>query len=228
MTPGSQTDRSRSSRGRRAPGGRGAGLDREQIVEQAIALMDAEGASALTVRRLAGDLGVESAALYWHFASKDELCRAVVDTVGARLRVATVTTGTARERLEHHFAAVRDHWRQHPSVLELSRRYPPSAGGDVARAGLGLLEELGIGPSDTLDSYRSLSWTVTGFVILEQNLESSVHHRRVGRTRWVLAVDDDAHTESSFDTDDLFQTTLTMALDGLERRRERRAPRRQG
>jgi len=226
MTADLQTGQSRSSRGRRGPGGRGAGLDRAQIVDRAIALMDAEGAGALTIRRLADDLGVESAALYWHFVSKADLCRAVVDTVGARLRVATVTTGTARERLEHHFTAIRDHWRRHPSVLELSRQYPPSAGGDVAREGLGLVEELGIGPSDTLECYRSLSWTVTGFVILEQNLQSSVHHRRVGGTRWVLAIDDDARTDSTFDTDELFRTTLTMALDGLESRRERRPSRR--
>jgi AcrR family transcriptional regulator len=228
MTAGSQTHRSRSSGSGRGPGGRGAGLDREQIVDRAIALMDAEGAGALTIRRLAGDLGVESAALYWHFASKGDLCRAVVDAVGARLRVATVTTGTARERLQYHFTAIRDHWRRHPSVLELSRQYPPSAGGDVARAGLALVNELGIGPSDTLECYRSLSWTVTGFVILEQNLESSVHHRRVGRTRWVLTIDDDASTDRAFDTDELFRTTLTMALDGLERRPERRRSRGQG
>ena len=103
----------------RGPGGRGAGLTRHQIVERAIALMDAEGASALTIRRLARELGVESAALYWHFADKAELCRTVVDTVGPRLRIATATVGSARDRLEHHFVAIRDHWREHPSVLEL-------------------------------------------------------------------------------------------------------------
>ena len=218
MAAGSQTRPVRSSRSRRGPGGRGAGLDRARIVDRAIAVMDAEGASALTIRRLAGELGVESAALYWHFASKGDLCRAVVDTVGARLRIATVTTGTARERLEHHFTAIRDHWRRHPSVLELSRQYPPSAGGAVARGGLALLVELGIDPDATLECYRSLSWTVTGFVILEQNLEGSVHHRRIGRTRWVLTVDDDPSTDLAFDTDELFRTTLTLALDGLEQR----------
>ena len=162
-----------------------------QIVERAIALMDEQGAAALTMRRLARELGVESPALYWHFESKDALCRAVVDTIGAQLQVATVTGGSPRRRLEHHFTAIRDHWREHPSVLELSRSYPPSAGGEVSRAGLELLDELGVPPDAVLDCYRALSWTVTGFVILEQNLESSVHHRRVGPTRWVLTIDDD-------------------------------------
>jgi hypothetical protein len=143
----------------------------------------------------------------------------VVATVGEQLRVTSTTTGTARERLEHHFVAVRDHWRAHPGVLELSREFPPSAGGEVARHGLGLVEALGVAPDDALECYRSLSWTVTGFVILEQTLESSAHHRRVGATRWVLDIDDEGASPSSFDTDELFQTTLRLALDGLERRR---------
>jgi TetR/AcrR family tetracycline transcriptional repressor len=203
---------------RRRPGGRGAGLTREQIVEQAIRLMDAEGTHALTIRRLARELGVEAPALYWHFADKRDLCRAVVRTVGEQLEVTSTTTGSTRERLEHHFLAVRDHWRAHPGVLELSRELPPSAGGDVARHGLHLVEELGVAPADALACYRSLSWTVTGFVILEQTLASSVHHRRTGDTRWVLDIDDEGASPSSFDTDELFRTTLGLALDGLELR----------
>jgi AcrR family transcriptional regulator len=202
---------------RRGPGGRGAGLSREQIVGQAIALMDAEGPGALTLRRLARELGVEAPALYWHFAGNDDLCREVVRTVGGRLEISSTTRGTPRRRLEHHFAAVRDHWRAHPGVLELSRQFPPSAAGAVARHGLALVEAMGVGPDDALECYRSLSWTVTGFVILEQTRAQSVHHERVGPSRWVLDLDDGAPA-SSFDTDELFRTTLGLALDGLERR----------
>jgi TetR/AcrR family tetracycline transcriptional repressor len=202
---------------RRKPGGRGAGLTREQIVEQAVALMDAEGTRALTLRRLARELGVEAPALYWHFADKEALCREVVHTVGARLEISSTTRGTPRRRLEHHFHAVRDHWRAHPGVLELSRRYPPTAAGTVARRGLELVEQMGVPPRDALECYRSLSWTVTGFVILEQTLTESVHHEQVGPTRWVLGLDDGGEP-STFDTDELFRTTLGLALDGLERR----------
>jgi AcrR family transcriptional regulator len=184
--------------------------------------MDAEGASALTMRRLARALGVEPAALYWHFRNKDELCHAVFDDVSAQLEVASATSGPPRARLEHHFTAIRDHWRRHPSVLELSRRYPPTAAGDVSRAGLALLAELGVAPDEVLECYRALSWSVTGFVILEQNLASSVHHRRLGPTEWVLAIADDRGTTSAFDTDDLFRTMLALSLDGLEGRRDAR------
>lgn len=181
-------------------------------------LMDAEGTGALTLRRLARELGVEAPALYWHFADKDELCREVVRTVGEQLEIFSTTRGTPRRRLEHHFHAVRDHWRAHPGVLELSRQFPPSAGGDVARRGVVMVEQLGLAPDDALECYRSLSWTVTGFVILEQSLQQSVHHRRLGPTRWQLTIDDDS-APSAFDTDELFRTTLGLALDGLEQRR---------
>ena len=179
--------------------------------------MDAEGTSALTLRRLARELGVEAPALYWHFAGKDELCREIVRTVGEQLEVSSSARGTPRRRLEQHFQAIRAHWRAHPGVLELSRQFPPSAGGEVARAGVRMVEALGIAPADALECYRSLSWTVTGFVIVEQTLTQSAHHRRLGPTQWELAVDDDSEP-SVFDTDDLFRTTLGLALDGLERR----------
>ena len=43
------------------------------VVEGALALAEAEGLGAVTIRRLAKELGVTPMALYWHFRSKDEL-----------------------------------------------------------------------------------------------------------------------------------------------------------
>ena len=43
------------------------------MVGRAIALADAEGLDALTIRRLAQELGVTPMALYWHFRNKEEL-----------------------------------------------------------------------------------------------------------------------------------------------------------
>jgi AcrR family transcriptional regulator len=192
-------------------------------VERAIALMDSHGSEALSMRGLARELGVEPPALYWHFAGKDDLCRAVVDSVAAHLLVSTSSRGTPRRRLEHHFRAIRDHWRAHPSALELSRRFPPSAAGAVSQDGLRLVQAMGVSPTDALGCYRSLSWTVTGFVFMEQSLVNSVHHQRVSDTRWVLAIDaDPGSTSSEFDTDALFTTTLSLALDGLEHQVRRR------
>ena len=55
------------------------------------------GPAALTLRRLARELGVEAPALYWHFADKGELCREVVRTVGERLEVCEHDTAARRD-----------------------------------------------------------------------------------------------------------------------------------
>jgi TetR/AcrR family tetracycline transcriptional repressor len=54
-------------------------LRREQVVDTAIALLDAGGLDALTMRKLATQLGVQAGALYWHFASKRALLDAMAD-----------------------------------------------------------------------------------------------------------------------------------------------------
>ena len=65
----------------RAETGRTTPLTREEIVDRALSLVDAEGLEALTMRRLAGELGVSSMAVYHHFETKDEVLQATVDRV---------------------------------------------------------------------------------------------------------------------------------------------------
>lgn len=52
-------------------------LQKDDVVNRAMALADAEGLEAVTIRRLAQDLGVTPMALYWHFADKDGLLLAI-------------------------------------------------------------------------------------------------------------------------------------------------------
>ncbi|MFJ5921810.1 TetR/AcrR family transcriptional regulator [Kitasatospora sp. NPDC092948] len=56
-------------------------LSRDRIVAAALALVDTEGLPALSTRRLAAELSVSGPSLYNHFATKDELLDAVVDSV---------------------------------------------------------------------------------------------------------------------------------------------------
>ncbi|WP_031066912.1 TetR/AcrR family transcriptional regulator [Streptomyces sp. NRRL WC-3742] len=56
-------------------------LNRERIVTAALRLIDEEGLAALSTRRLATELSVTGPSLYNHFATKDELLDAVVDSV---------------------------------------------------------------------------------------------------------------------------------------------------
>ncbi|HMS14597.1 MAG TPA: TetR/AcrR family transcriptional regulator [Microthrixaceae bacterium] len=56
-------------------------LHRDHVLEVAVALADEHGIEALSMRRLADELGVVPMALYKHVASKEELLDAMVDRV---------------------------------------------------------------------------------------------------------------------------------------------------
>jgi AcrR family transcriptional regulator len=67
------------------PRGRPPTIDREAVLDAALRLLDAEGVEALTMRRLASELGVSAMAPYRHVGSKDELLMVLVDRLAARL-----------------------------------------------------------------------------------------------------------------------------------------------
>ncbi|WP_078860172.1 TetR/AcrR family transcriptional regulator C-terminal domain-containing protein [Streptomyces rubellomurinus] len=60
-------------------------LSREQIVQEALALLDAEGVEALSMRKLGTRLNAGATSLYTHVANKDELLALVVDQVFGEL-----------------------------------------------------------------------------------------------------------------------------------------------
>ncbi len=57
------------------------GHARENVVDNAIAILDDHGLPGLTMRRLAATLGVQQSALYWHFESKQMLLAAVAEEI---------------------------------------------------------------------------------------------------------------------------------------------------
>ncbi|MEV0136746.1 TetR/AcrR family transcriptional regulator C-terminal domain-containing protein [Dactylosporangium sp. NPDC050688] len=56
-------------------------LDRRTVVETALRLLNDVGMDGLSLRRLAQELGVQGPALYRHFASKQDLLRAMADAM---------------------------------------------------------------------------------------------------------------------------------------------------
>jgi TetR/AcrR family transcriptional regulator, tetracycline repressor protein len=56
-------------------------LDRQQVIDEALQLLDDEGLEALSLRTLAGRLGVQAPTLYWHIGSKAELLDSLADAI---------------------------------------------------------------------------------------------------------------------------------------------------
>lgn len=56
-------------------------LDKQRIVTEAVALLDADGLDGLTLRKLAARLGVQQPSLYWYLPNKAALLTAIADAV---------------------------------------------------------------------------------------------------------------------------------------------------
>jgi TetR/AcrR family tetracycline transcriptional repressor len=121
-------------------------LDRDAVVQRAIALADAEGTEALTIRRLAAELGVTPMALYWHFKNKDELLDGIAEHLFRNVTLPDAA-GTWAEQLHACLTAVTTALRPHPAIAGLTqtRLLDSDAGLAIAERALGLLAHAGYG-----------------------------------------------------------------------------------
>ncbi|MDQ0683719.1 AcrR family transcriptional regulator [Streptomyces achromogenes] len=62
-------------------------LSRDAIVREAVAMLDADGIEALSMRKLGARLNAGATSLYRHVATKDELMELAVDEVAAEIHV---------------------------------------------------------------------------------------------------------------------------------------------
>jgi AcrR family transcriptional regulator len=92
-------------------------LSRERIVAAALALIDAEGLEAVSIRRLAAELGVSGPSLYNHFATKDELLDAVVDAVVGEVDASMFGRCDWRTALRDWARSYRAALAAHPNIV---------------------------------------------------------------------------------------------------------------
>ena len=98
--------------------GRPRKLSREAIVTAALALLDREGAEALTMRRLGAELGVEAMSLYRHLASRAELLDGVAARLAAEIEPQERPADWA-DALRGFAGEVRALARRHPAAFTL-------------------------------------------------------------------------------------------------------------
>jgi AcrR family transcriptional regulator len=104
----------RRTRRRRDP------ISREAIVATAIRLLDAEGLEALSMRRIADELGTGAASLYWHVGSKDGLLDLVFDELIGEVEIPDPDPPHWREQVKQIARAQRAVILRHPAAVRIS------------------------------------------------------------------------------------------------------------
>jgi AcrR family transcriptional regulator len=145
-------------------------LSKERVVRAAIELADAAGFEALSMRRLAKELGVEAMSLYNHVANKDEILSGIIDAVSSEVELPSdgVDWKTA---LRRNAISARDVFLRHPWACGL-RTSRQSGGPAQLRASdwmLKTLREAGFSKDLTYDAFHILESYILGYTLQQLN-----------------------------------------------------------
>lgn len=136
----------------------GRKLNRDVVVGAAIALADHEGLDAVSVRRIATDLGVRPMSLYTHIATKDDLVRLMVDEVVGEIIVHEELPDDWRAALGRIAHSSHAALAAHPWMLQASTR-PGTFGPNALRHAEQLIAAVAPLQLDPADA-----WAVAGIV----------------------------------------------------------------
>jgi AcrR family transcriptional regulator len=172
--------------------GRRAGLDAEEVVAAALALVEAGGAEALTMRKLAADLGVGTTTIYWHVGSRDELIAAIIRRRSQEQAARPIRGATARDRIASVASNVRRGALEHPHVTTLAYQVGALSDleGPLERALAAELAAAGLRGKAAADAMRAILLCVAGFIVvgLEDPAAAKADARLFDRTiRAVIA-----------------------------------------
>ncbi|MFF9652137.1 TetR/AcrR family transcriptional regulator [Streptomyces sp. NPDC014622] len=207
-----------------------------RITRAGIAIADAEGLDALSMRRVATDLGASTMALYRHVASKDDLVALMVETALTDAPLPDTPPQDWRHGLER--AAHRDWelYHRHPwilsKVLVTTRTHSSRALAADSESTFAVFDGLGIEPADAFRYMFMFASYVQGVALTYvSDVEAERQARRTDR-RPANATDDARRSlyepgayprlgpamragADPWDLDALFLSGLTGVLDGI-------------
>jgi AcrR family transcriptional regulator len=209
------------------PAGR-APLSRERVLRGAVAVADASGIGALTMRSLASELGVKPMSLYHYVASKDEILDGIVDLVFSEIEL-PAADGDWRAQMRRRANSARLALRRHPWAIGLmeSRANPGPATLRHHDSTLGTLRAAGFSVAMTAHAYALLDSYIYGFALQEAALPFSaetvtesaeaIMRRFAGEYPYLTEIATERIVQPGYDFGDEFEVGLTVILDALTR-----------
>jgi AcrR family transcriptional regulator len=165
------------------------------VVERGLALADAEGLEAVTIRRLAAELGVTPMALYWHFRNKDELLTGLADALWGELDTRVDPRDDWPDQLRGLLESLVRVLRRHPSASQLligSEKRASEAATAASETALEVLSRGGFDAEYSAAIVRQAMFTGVMLAMSEPGFEPGmteaerVEHQRQARVRLSL------------------------------------------
>ncbi len=144
-------------------------LNRKRVLEAALAIVDAEGLAALTMRRLGGELGVEAMSLYRHVPNKEALLDGIVELIVLEIDVPADDGGDWVEAWRGVGRSYRRAALAHPNAFPLVTMRPLNTPEALRRidAAYDLLRRAGLDEQTSIVAFRTLASYTRGFALEE-------------------------------------------------------------
>jgi AcrR family transcriptional regulator len=170
-------------------------LTRDQVARAAFDLVDAEGGSALTMNRLAQELGVGVMTLYGYAESKDEIVNMLPDLLFAELPAPPPDLPWADALVALHLTLYRRLVR-HGDVTRLIANSPAfgHARAEILESVLALLAGAGFSPVEAFELQRVLGTYTSGFAQLALSRPAGAG---LPRAQWVAELDPVAYPHTT-------------------------------
>jgi AcrR family transcriptional regulator len=168
-----------AKRGQRHTPRRADALSREQIVRTAVAVADAEGADAISMRRIARELRAGTMSLYWHVSSKEELLDLMIDSVQGGLQMPE-PSGDWRRDMREMACNTRASLHQHRWMVDFLGGRPPMGPKSLLNAerALASLAGTGLDMPMAINIVSAIGTYVLGAVLREvQEANGDAHFR---------------------------------------------------
>jgi len=204
-------------------------LSRERVLRAAMAMVDRDGLEALSMRRLASELGVEAMSLYYHVRSKGDILDGIVDLALGEIEPPTGGSDwkadVRRSAISHH-----ETLRRHPWVTSV----PASGDASMSQlrsmdALLRRLREAGLSPELTHHAYHALDSHIVGSALWLarippkaqlDDLARGVLSQLSAEAYPDLVLHVEQHLSGAAGSMRFFEFGLDLILDGIERRRD--------
>lgn len=198
-------------------------MSAEDIVSTAVRIADVDGLDAVSIRRIAAELGVRPMSLYDHFASKEALLDAMADEVVAEVLIPGPHSEHWREALAAVARRNYANYLRHPWLVILFGRRPkwgPNALA-VAKQAAEAMRNTPLEPAERWMLHGTVNDYILGHSLRNlaspaaEGLDELVPPEELAEAPELSSLPDSLHSRTSVER---FEAGLQMLLDAIEGR----------
>jgi TetR/AcrR family transcriptional regulator, tetracycline repressor protein len=196
-------------------------VTRRAVLDAATRLVEQQGVAALSMRKLAAELGVAVTSIYWHVGNREALLEELVQEMVHGLDTLPARGSTPTARVMSLAVELRRVLREHPHLIGLvnERGLTPAMFLPSQRTLVAEISAAGLRGARAAEAVRALQYHVIGFILVERHTDRSPEQHPSAEELWLAEPVPDAALAGALatpvDADRLFAVSTEALVRSL-------------